>query len=192
MPRQNLLFFRSKGREADLDEKEIIRLCLEGNREAFEQIVSKYRNFVFWTAYDLVLNHEDARDVAQQTFLKVWRSLTEFELDKSFKNWIRKIAAHSAIDLLRSRKATEPLEDLQTEQFSQDRSLDLRKIFLRIAPLLSPRQRVVLVLREVYGMEMSEISDLLQCSESTVRNLLFQAKESFRKNVRHLFPEYGL
>lgn len=192
MPRQNLLFFRSKGRAADLDEKEIIRLCLEGNREAFEQIVSKYRDLVFWTAYDLVLDHEDARDVAQQTFLKVWRSLGEFETDKSLRNWIRKIAVHCAIDLLRSRKASEPLEDVQAERFSQDRSIDLRRIFLRIAPLLSPRQRVVLVLREVYGMEMSEISDLLQCSESTVRNLLSQAKESFRKNLRHLFPEYGL
>ncbi|MCI0618059.1 sigma-70 region 4 domain-containing protein, partial [bacterium] len=68
----------------------------------------------------------------------------------------------------------------------------IRRIFSRVAPLLPQRQRIVLVLREIHGMEIAEISDLLQCTESTVRNLLSQAKDTFRKRTKELFPDYGL
>lgn len=192
MPRQNLLFFRSKNKAESLDEKELVRNCLEGDRQAFEKIVEKYRDHVYWTAFHLVLDYEDARDVSQQTFIKVWKSLSAYDSQRTFGGWISKIAANCAIDFLRSRKESEPLEDVSTETFSLDQDLDIRKIFLRIAPLLSPRQRMVLVLREIQERDIPEIAELLQCTESTVRNLLSQAKDSFRKKVKELFPEYGM
>lgn len=192
MPRQNLLFFRSKHKTESPDEKELVRNCLEGDRQAFEKIVERYRDHVFWTAYHLVLDYEDARDVSQQTFIKVWKSLPVYDDRKSLGGWVSKIAANCAIDLLRSRKETEPLEDVPGDRSSIDQDLDVRKIFLRIAPLLSPRQRMALVLREIQEREVSEISELLQCTESTVRNLLSQAKSSFRKKVKELFPDYGM
>lgn len=192
MPRQNLLFFRKNNKTETPDDSQLVRECLEGDRQAFEKIVEKYREQVFWTAYHLVLDHEDARDVSQQTFIKVWKSLSTYNSDKSFAGWISRIAANCAIDLLRSRKETEVLQDVPAERTSIDRDLDVQKIFLRVAPLLSARQRIVLVMREVQGMEMAEIAALLHCTESTVRNLLSQAKESFRNKVKELFPEYGL
>ncbi len=200
MPRQNLLSFRNKSRAGNFEEKEFLRLCLKGDRQAFERIVETYRDQVYWTAYNLVLDSEDARDVVQQSFIKIWKALPEYDFEKSFSGWISKITANCAIDLLRSRKAMEPLEPEELSSrdhasplaFSLERTLDIRKIFQRIAPLLSQRQRIVLVLREVYGMEMAEIADLLHCTESTVRNHLSQAKDSFRKKVKELFPEYGL
>jgi RNA polymerase sigma-70 factor (ECF subfamily) len=138
--------------------------------------------------------------VAQQSFIKVWKALPQYDFEKSFSGWISKITANCAIDNLRSRREMEPLEP---EEFSSsgstplftssiERSLDIRKIFQRIAPLLSQRQRIVLVLREIYGMEMTEIADLLHCTESTVRNHLSQAKDSFRKKIKELFPEYEM
>jgi RNA polymerase sigma-70 factor, ECF subfamily len=200
MPRQNLFLFRSKSRAEKFDEKEFIRLCLKGDRRAFERIVETYRDQVYWTAYNLVLDSEDARDVAQQSFIKVWKNLSDYDSEKSFTGWISKITANCAIDLLRSRKEMEPLD---SEEFissgsvplfasPDDRALDIRKIFTRIAPLLSQRQRIVLVLREIYGMEVPEIADLLRCTESTVRNHLSQAKDSFRKKIKELFPEYEM
>ena len=192
MPRQKLFLFRSKDKAEALDEKRAVRLCLEGDTQAFEKIVERFRNQVFWTAYHLVLDYEDARDVAQQTFIKVWKSLSEFDPNRSLGGWISRIAANCAIDFLRSRKEAEPLTDYALEHSTLDQNMDVRKIFLRVAPLLSQRQRIVLVLREVNGMEISEISTLLHCTESTVRNLLFQAKDSFRKKVKELFPDYGM
>jgi len=192
MPRQNLLFFRRKDKTEVPDDSKLVRDCLEGDRQAFEKIVEKYRNQVFWTAYHLVLDHEDARDVSQQAFIKVWKSLPSYDAHKSFAGWISRIAANCAIDFVRSRKETEPLIDVASERTSIDRELDVQKIFLRVAPLLSPRQRIVLVMREIQGMEIPEIAELLECTESTVRNLLSQAKESFRKKVKELFPEYGM
>jgi RNA polymerase sigma-70 factor (ECF subfamily) len=200
MPRQNLLLFRNRGRAENFEEKEFLRLCLKGDRQAFERIVETYRDQVYWTAYNLVLDSEDARDVAQQSFLKVWKSLPEYDFEKSFSGWVSKITANCAIDLLRSRKYMEPLETDKAPSRelvslihpALERSIDIQKIFQRVAPLLSQRQRVVLVLREIYGMEMSEIADLMQCTESTVRNTLSQAKDSFRKKIQELFPEYGM
>ena len=192
LTRQNLLLFRSKS-EADLqEEKTLLRLCLQKDTYAFEKIVEKYRDQVYWVAYNLVLDSEDARDVSQQVFIKIWNGIPSFDLERPFRSWVIKIAANCSIDFMRSRKRTEPLQDIEASPTSIDLELDMRKIFDRVAPALPDRQRIALVLREIHGMEISEISDLMKCTESTVRNLLSQAKESFRLKVRELFPEYGL
>jgi RNA polymerase sigma-70 factor (ECF subfamily) len=191
--RQKLFVFRKKDREQIPDDRELIRICLTENSEAFEWIVAKYRDPVFWTAYRLLLDSEDARDVVQQTFLKVWSSLSTYDAEKSFGGWITKIAANCAIDMLRTRKSSEPLPEIPVSPHQLlESSQDIQKIFLRIGPQLPERQRIVLVLREIEGMEIPEIARTLDCTESTVRNLLSQAKESFRKKVKELFPEYGM
>jgi RNA polymerase sigma-70 factor (ECF subfamily) len=190
--RQKLFLFRKKDREEIPEDRELIRICLTENSEAFEWIVAKYREQVFWTAYRLVFDYEDARDVAQQTFLKVWSSLKSYDPAKPFGAWITKIAANCAIDSLRARKESEPLPEITITSGNLESSQDIRKIFLRIGPLLPERQRIVLVLREIEGMEFCDIARTIRCTESTVRNLLSQAKESFRKKVKELFPEYGM
>jgi RNA polymerase sigma-70 factor, ECF subfamily len=190
--RQKLFLLRKKDREEIPDDQELIRICLTENSEAFEWIVAKYRDQVYWTAYHLVFDYEDARDVAQQTFLKVWSSLKSYDPTKPFGAWITKIAANCAIDSLRARKISEPLPEIPLSAGNLESSQDIRKIFLRIGPLLPERQRIVLVLREIEGMEICDIARTIQCTESTVRNLLSQAKESFRKKVKELFPEYGM
>ncbi len=189
--RQKLFLFRKKDKE-EIPDRELVRICLSENSEAFEWIVAKYRDQVFWTAYHLVLDYEDARDIAQQTFLKIWSSLGSYDTTKSLGPWITKIAANCSIDFLRGRKVSEPLADIPVSSEYLESEQDIRKIFLRIAPMLPERQRIVLVLREIEGMEVCDIAQTLQCAESTVRNLLSQAKESFRKRVKEFFPEYGM
>ena len=198
MPRQNLLFFRSKEKAHHQDEwthlreQELVRMCLEGNRQAFESIVEQHRNRVFWTAYHMVLDSEDARDITQQCFLKVWQSLPAYDPEKSLRGWVIRIAANCAIDFLRSRREMVPIQEEPVAPANLELNLDIRKMFDRIAPLLSDRQRAVLVLREINGMDVEEIADLLHCTQSTVRNLLAQAKDSFRRKVKEIFPEYGV
>jgi RNA polymerase sigma-70 factor (ECF subfamily) len=192
MTRQNLLFFRSKKKAEGLDDLEIIRICLTEDPEVFEKIVEKYRDQVFWTAYNLVLDYEDARDISQQSFVKLWNSLPEFKPEKSLSGWIGKITVNCAIDFLRSRKTADPLPELPTAEWNPGQELDLKKIFARVAPLLPERQRVVLVLREINGWDFPDIAQSLHCTESTVRNLLSQAKQSFRQKIKELFPEYGM
>ena len=104
--------FVVRGKADNLDEQEVNRGCLEGDRQAFEKIVERYRDKVYWTAFNLVLDSEDARDVAQQSFIKVWKSLPEYDSGKTFSGWITKSAANRAIDFLRARHESEPLEDI--------------------------------------------------------------------------------
>jgi RNA polymerase sigma-70 factor, ECF subfamily len=190
--RQKLFLFRKKEREEIPDDRVLVRICLTENSEAFEWIVTKYRDRVFWTAYHLVLDSEDARDIVQQCFLKAWNSLKDYDGSKPFAAWITKIAANCAIDFLRTRRVSEPLPEIPLAPDKLEINQDIRKIFLRIAPMLAERQRIVLVLREIEGMEICEIARAIDCTESTVRNLLSQAKESFRKKVKEFFPEYGM
>jgi RNA polymerase sigma-70 factor (ECF subfamily) len=190
--RQKLFLFRKKEREEIPDDRVLVRICLTENSEAFEWIVTKYRDRVFWTAYHLVLDSEDARDIVQQCFLKAWNSLKNYDASKPFAAWITKIAANCAIDFLRTRKVSEPLPEIPLAPEKFEINQDIRKIFLRIAPMLAERQRIVLVLREIEGMEICEIARTIDCTESTVRNLLSQAKESFRKKVKEFFPDYGM
>lgn len=192
MPRQNLLFFRNKDRAHSPDERELVRRCLEKDSQAFEKIVEKYRDHVYWVAYNLVLDYEDARDISQQTFVKVWNALSVYDPEKSFGGWVTRIAANCAMDFLRTRRRTETVPEIAVTPAALDVMLDIRKIFNTVAPQLPERQRIALVLKEIHGLETSEISDVMKCTESTVRNLLSQAKESFRTKVRELFPEYGM
>jgi RNA polymerase sigma-70 factor, ECF subfamily len=190
--RQKLFLFRKKEREEIPDDRVLVRICLTENSEAFEWIVTKYRDRVFWTAYHLVLDSEDARDIVQQCFLKAWNSLKDYDVSKPFAAWITKIAANCAIDFLRTKRVSEPLPEIPLVSDKFEINQDIRKIFLRIAPMLAERQRIVLVLREIEGMEICDIARTIDCTESTVRNLLSQAKESFRKKVKEFFPEYGM
>lgn len=192
MARQDLQIIRGNREKAGSpDDRDLIRRSLQGESQAFELIVEKYRNRVYWIAYNLVLDSEDARDIAQQSFLKVWQSLADFDPERPFSAWLSRITANCAVDFLRSRKNTEPLEEVVWERPAIERDMDVRKVFERIVPLLAERQRVVLVLREIHEMDFAEIAGMLDCTESTVRNLLSQAKESFRKKVKELFPDYG-
>ena len=153
------------------DEAELIRRSAAGELDAFEELVLLKRDRVFRTAYQVVRNAEDARDVAQLVFVRL------------------------AVDYRRhqGRGVEVPLE--QAEQTAGNPadsagSRELRRVYETVAGELTDRQRMIFTLREVDGLQTEEIARSLGVTTSTVRNTLFQARAVLRDALRRRFPEY--
>jgi RNA polymerase sigma-70 factor (ECF subfamily) len=182
------------------DEAELIRAATAGDRRAFETLVVLKRERVVRTAYQVTGDLEDARDVAQWVFLRLWKVLPRFDPTRRFDTWLYRITVNAAIDHLRSRGprgALQPLpddpsllEDAATAG-EAERAVDLgelQKVFLKLAAQLAPRQRAAFVLREIEGLETAEVARVLGVRESTVRNHLHQARRILQAGLRRDYP----
>ena len=181
------------------DEAELIREAARGDADAFEELVLRKRERVIRTAYQITGDLEDARDVAQWVFVRVWKVLRRFDPGRRFDTWLYRITVNASIDSLREhgpRGTLQPLPDdpssiAAATDGSAERSLDLRELqraFLRLAGGLAPRQRAAFVLREIEGLSTEEVARTLGVRESTVRNHLLQARRILRNGLERDYP----
>jgi RNA polymerase sigma-70 factor (ECF subfamily) len=183
----------------DQDDLELIRAAAAGDRRAFDELIRLKRERVVRAAYQITGDLEDALDVAQSVFLKLWRGLERFDPRRRFDTWVYRITVNAAIDMLRSRGPRgamqplpeDPAELGQAAGLDQEERLDRRRLqqaFLRLAARLAPRQRAVFVLREIEGLATSEIAEVLGVTESTVRNHLLHARRALRAGLERDYP----
>src|SRR5262245_28275610 len=183
----------------DEDLTDLIRAAAGGDRRAFEDLVLAKRERVVRTAFQITGNLEDAKDVAQGVFLRLWRVLQRFDLSKRFDTWLYRITVNAAIDAVRERGPKGILHALPDD--AGDRMSDpsrgpaelfdareLQAAFLRLAARLAPRQRATFILKEIEGLETAEVARVLGITESTVRNHLLQARRVLRDGMRADYP----
>ena len=181
------------------DLTDLIRAAAGGDRRAFEDLVLLKRERVIRTAYQIVGDLEDAKDVAQAVFLKVWRVLQRFELDRKFDTWLYRITVNAAIDFIRDRGPKgflQPLPDDAGDRMADpavggETALDLgalQRAFLHLAARLAPKQRATFVLKEIEGLGTAEVARVLGITESTVRNHLLQARAKLREGLERDYP----
>jgi len=177
----------------------LIRAAQNGDQEAFEQLVRTYDQSVLRLAMNLLRSPEDARDVYQEAFLRVYRNLHTFRFDCSFHTWLYRIVTNICLDYLRKRKVRKeepaimetsegPLDRL--EQFEEDgahadpeRNLRNRQLAGRIESALNgltPRERMVFELRHYQGLRLRNIGEALGTSEEAAKNCLFRATQKMR------------
>jgi len=177
------------------DEQELILAAVAGDRRAFDELVVLKRERVVRTAYQVTGNLDDALDVAQGVFLKLWQGLGSYDPGRRFDTWLHRITVNAAIDQLRSRGpkgALQPLPDetartLADDTPGADSVVDQRRLqqaFLRLAARLAPKQRAVFVLKEIEGLETVEVARSMGVAESTVRHHLLQARKTLREGLR--------
>ena len=182
-----------------IDEHELIRAAAAGDRRAFDELIRLKRERVVRTAYQITGDMDDALDVAQGVFLKLWHGLERFDPRRRFDTWVYRITVNAAIDMLRSRGPRGTLQPLPDEpgeleavdKTSVEERIDRRRLqqaFLRLAGALAPRQRAAFVLREIEGQETAEIAAALGVTESTVRNHLLQARRALRAGLEREYP----
>ena len=179
---------------------DLIRKAAGGDRRAFDRLVVVKRERVVRTAYQVTGDLEDARDVAQSVFLRLWRVLPRFDPGQRFDTWLYRITVNAAIDLLRTRGPKGMLQPLPEdpsvlEAEGSDGGLeagldlrDLQRAFSRLAARLSPKQRAAFVLREIEGLETAEVARILDVTESTVRNHILQARRTLRAGLEKDYP----
>lgn len=182
------------------DEGELIRAAAGGDRRAFEDLVLLKRERVVRIAFQVTGDLEDAQDVAQAVFLRLWSVLRRFDPGRRFDTWLYRITINAAIDQLRNRGPKGFLQPLPadpsnlatTGEPDPERALDLAELqraFLRLAAGLAPKQRAVFVLKEIEGLGTAEIAALLEIRESTVRNHLLQARRTLRSGLERDYPQ---
>jgi RNA polymerase sigma-70 factor (ECF subfamily) len=180
------------------DENDLIRAAAAGDRSAFELLVGLKRQQVVRTAYQVTGDLEDALDVAQGVFLKLWQALGRFDPSRRFDTWLYRITVNAAIDLLRVRGpkgVLQPLPDdlavpAATDVESDVDLIRLQRAFLRLAARLAPKQRTAFVLREIEGLPTAEVAQVMGVAESTVRNHLLQARRVIKAGLEQDYPEF--
>jgi len=185
-----------------LDERDLIRKSQAGDLQAFEILVLARRKQVFRIARQIVGDDEEAKDVSQLVFIRLWLTLRRFREGGSFNAWLHRITVNLAIDFCRKRRSHEWAEAREPAEIEQagltgrpsEGTLEpgeVQKIFRSLARRLSPRQRAAFVLREIEGLPTEEVSEILGMRASTVRNHVHAARKTLQAGLRKLFPEYA-
>ena len=177
-------------------DEELLRLARR-DEAAFDELLRRTERQVYSLAFALVQNREDAEDVTQETYLRVWQSLSSFRGECSVKTWILRVARNASLDVLRRRASHEVLplttpgedgEEIPLEIPDPDdtpdaaaiRSLEIREVRAAIAALPADA-REILVLRDLQELSYAELSDLLGLPEGTVKSRLFRARAALKK-----------
>lgn len=197
-----LVYSRDQRREES--ERESDRLLAiqarDGDLVAFEALVTRKTPAVISVARRILGNTEDARDVSQMVFLRVWEQLGRYDDHYSFNTWLYRIATNLSIDFLRSARSREKahgatlyLVRSRQEETSGDASRaaedgEVGKLFQRVSGAMTGKQKAAFVLREMQDCDTREIAEILGCGESTVRNHLFNARKVMRRELARIYP----
>jgi RNA polymerase sigma-70 factor (ECF subfamily) len=190
------------GAVAALDyDAELMLRVKEGDGASFGVLLDKHRSSVVHFLYRMIQNHAVAEELAQEVFLRVYRSRSTYEPTAKFTTWLFRIATHLALNSLRDGKnerLQEHLDDdsgeLPVRQVSDRRPLveqalvyeaKLEEIRQAVAAL-PEKQRAAVLMHKYEEMEYTQIAKVLNCSESAVKSLLFRAYETLRARLAHM------
>ncbi|MGE5233891.1 MAG: RNA polymerase sigma factor [Acidobacteriota bacterium] len=205
MPAPELVYSRSKSRAAwtEASDADLLHGLARGDELALDELIGRKTRPLLVLAARIVGDEDDARDVVQLTFLRLWDHRERYDSRFSPNTWIYRIATNLAIDHLRSRRsrqrATEPVrahlrrvgDDRFQSETSELQQREVQAIFHELSGELSEKQRAVFLLREVEGLSSEEVAAIVGCQESTVRNHLFNARKLLRRALLERYPEYA-
>jgi RNA polymerase sigma-70 factor, ECF subfamily len=192
--------------EPDVPELELVRQAQAGDTEAFDQLVSRFRTRVFGMIYNMVHNEQDAWDLAQDSFLKAWKSIARFRGQSSFYTWMYRIVMNVTIDALRKKQVkgtgSEFNDEVQLKEIEPGshtvphgdalphERMEHQEIRGRIEAAiaqLSPEHRAVILMKEIEDMQYHEIAESLGCSIGTVMSRLFYARKKLQNLLRDVY-----
>jgi len=191
---------RERREAVELSDSELAVAARGGDMLSFEALVVRKTPAVVSVARRIVGDGEDARDVAQLVFLRVWEQIGRYDEKYSFNTWLYRIATNLSIDFLRSSRSRERAHGAtlhlvrlrEADTLSQTtnglENGELARLFQTVASRLTGKQKAVFVLKEMEDRDTKEIAQILKCGESTVRNHLFNARRILRREIAKISP----
>jgi RNA polymerase sigma-70 factor, ECF subfamily len=192
--------------QSDVSELDLVKRSQAGYTEAFDELVIRYRARVFGMIYNMVHSEQDAWDLAQDSFVKAWKSIGRFRSQSSFYTWIYRIVMNVTIDWLRKKQVKgsggefdDAIQLTQIEPASKTvpmrealphQAMERDEIRVRIEKAigqLSPEQRAVILMKEIDDMQYHEIAEALECSIGTVMSRLFYARKKLQNLLRDVY-----
>ncbi|OEG00230.1 RNA polymerase sigma factor SigW [Vulcanibacillus modesticaldus] len=184
-------------------DNKLIRKAKAGDMQAFAELVYQYKDKIFNLAYRMLGNTQEAEDVSQETFLRVYSNIDRYDEKYKFSTWIYKIATNLSIDRIRKRRTTYSLDDYWNEEegldwytrlpnqsigpeesiISNEEINQVHKAILN----LPEKYRVIMTLRYVEDLSIKEISEIVNLPISTVKTRLLRGREYIRKEISNKY-----
>jgi RNA polymerase sigma-70 factor (ECF subfamily) len=179
-------------------DEELVARSMGGDLDSFNQLVLRWERPIYALAYRVIGREEDARDVAQETFLRAFRALSGFKGQAKFSSWLYRITLNLCRDWIRRQRRTpvaqapegidlvelaaatgdsESIEDLVSRK-------ELGRAVAKTMAMLPEEQRTAIILKEYHGLTFQEIADLLGCPLSTVKTRLYQGLSVVRRQLQ--------
>lgn len=172
----------------DPEEVRLLARCQQGDEKAFREIVDRYQRRTYWIAHHMLGNYEVSKDISQEAFVRVFKNIRHFDLRKNFYTWLYQIVVNLSIDYFRKRSHhktadLEEVEEVADAKPDPERAADRTEVQGRVQNVLHrlpPRYKAVLTLRDIQGFSCEEISEIVGCTNATVRWRLHRARKLFK------------
>lgn len=186
-------------------ERKLIKKCVNGDLKAFDELIEKYEKTAYNIALRMLKNPEDAMDVSQEAFIKVFKSIKTFNFESAFSTWLYRIVTNTCLDFLRKRNPNvysidNPIQtdegeierDIPDESDSPEELLEkklTKELVNNSINKLDENHRIVIILRDIQGFSYEEISNILDCSIGTVKSRINRARKNLKdiiiKDMEH-------
>lgn len=202
------VLLKKKGGEKMIDEKILISKAKEGDKKAFEEIISLYEKKVFSTIYYMVKNENEVEDIAQEVFVKIYRNLKNFKEESSLYTWIYRITINVCIDELKKKKNVVYIDEkIETADGEMEMQLEdtakgpehlaedeeLKRKITNCIRKLPIDQRTMIILRDIKGFTYMEIAEMTKINLGTVKSKINRARTALKQILEEdgTFLEYN-
>jgi RNA polymerase sigma-70 factor (ECF subfamily) len=172
---------------------DMIHKCRNRDEKAFRILVEKFQSYTFNLAFRLVLNEDDAKDIVQESFIRVWKHIHRYDQKILFTTWLYKIVINLCYDYLKSARRRNHmamrLADNQAITVSNvnasgnEDNKDLIRRIRKVSKTLTLKQRMVFILRDLHDLPVKEVSGILGITEGSVKTNLYLARQNIRERV---------
>lgn len=175
--------------------RDIITRCQRGDKDAFRWVVQTHQRLVFSLALKMLCDEEEAKDVVQETFIRVWQRIRDYDQEKAFTTWVYTIASRLCLDRLKqtSRIVSLPEDELVLCHFASDtdshrivENKEWTSIVRMMAEELSDKQRLVFTLCQLEGLSSDEVEQITGLDARQVKSNLYVARQTIRKRLKEL------
>jgi len=182
------------------DDRQLVETIRGGDSGAFEVLVRRKTSKVYALCYRIIGNAEDAKDISQLVFIKLWENLEKYDPAYAFDTWLYRMVTNVSIDFMRNKQSRENAVNsnlrlvktsAEAEQGVVIQRKEVEGVFNAVSSVLSPKQKTIFVMNQMDDLPSSEIAKILGCRESTVRNHLFNARKLMQQQLKKRFPEYS-
>jgi len=190
------------------EEAILVRRVQAKDEIAFKEIVERYQTKVFSIIYGILRNHNDAEDIAQQVFAKIYFSIGNFDFRSTLLTWIYKITVNECYDYLRKKRvrklvyesdfSEEDSMQMENSQTAMDRTapvdttLERRDFLFKLLSKVSEEDRTLILLKEVEGHSVEELAEMTGMNENTIKVKLFRTRQKLVKAAQRLYRGVGL
>nr|WP_317358085.1 sigma-70 family RNA polymerase sigma factor [uncultured Tyzzerella sp.] len=174
----------------DLTDYELVQKCLNGEKEYFSEIITRHKNLVYSVVLRMVNNQDDANDLAQEVFIKVYKNLDKYFPDFKFSTWIVKITTNHVIDYRRKKKyETVPMEEVEYKLIEENTpeqdclEKEERQVLNQLLNNLPDIYKVPIILYHQQGLSYQEIAEAINEPLSKVKNRIFRGRKILKEEL---------